>query len=339
MRKSFLKSSLLLILVCGVSFTVGYFFDEFARIKITNEGIWDFAVRQYGGEYTYISPLLECEINNTTDRHKYIPFEIPTLQRIKKEVQEKNPDVTLALYVRSLNNGPWFGINEWIEFSPASLMKLPVFMTYLKWIEKNPAIVEQDIIPSKLELPYDPAYPPSSTVEIGKVYKPKELLESMIIKSDNVALQALLLALPETINNTVMSELWLHFPENWDVNDFMTIQQYASLFRILYNAAYLSRDSSEYALSVLAQSEFNDGIRQGIPKEIVIAHKFGERGYIDEKTKEEVKQLHDCGIVYYKAYPYLMCTMTRGNDFKKLSSIIGQTAKIVHEEISKAFPQ
>lgn len=339
MRKWTIKFYSTLLFTCGVSFAGGYFFEELDWLRIQDAGNQDFAVRQYWGEYSFISPLLECEINNKIDRQKYIPFEIPTLQRIKTDIQEKNPDITLALYVRSLNNGPWFGINEWIEFSPASLMKLPVFMTYLKWIEKNPIIIEQDIITSELVIPYDPVFPPSSTVEIGKKYKPKELLESMIIKSDNIALQALLLALPETINNTVMSELWLHFPEDWNVNDFMTIQQYASLFRILYNTAYLSRDSSEYALSVLAQSEFKDGICQWIPKEITIAHKFGERGYIDEKTKKEVKQLHDCGIVYYKPYPYLMCVMTRGDDFKKLSSVIGQTAKVVHEEISKAFPE
>ena len=94
-----------------------------------------------------------------------------------------------------------------MEFSPASLMKLPVFITYLKWIEKNPIILEQDIVPSKLALSYEPAFPPSSTVEIGKPYKPKALLESMITKSDNIALQALLLALPDNINTTVMSEL------------------------------------------------------------------------------------------------------------------------------------
>jgi D-alanyl-D-alanine carboxypeptidase len=86
-------------------------------------------------------------------------------------------------------------------------MKLPVFMTYLKWIEKNPIIIEQDIIPAELALSYEPTFPPSSTVEIGKKYKPKDLLESMIIKSDNIALQALLLALPDNINTTVMSEL------------------------------------------------------------------------------------------------------------------------------------
>ncbi len=206
-------------------------------------------------------------------------------------------------------------------------------------MEKNPAIIEQDIIPSELILPYEPMYPASNTVQVWKSYKPKDLLESMIIKSDNLALQSLLFSLPEDINKTVLTELWIHLPENLNVGDFLTIQQYASLFRILYNAAYLSRDSSEYALSVLARSEFKEGIRQWIPEKVSIAHKFWERGYIDEKTKKEVKQLHDCGIVYYKQYPYLLCIMTRWNNFSELSKVLGQTAKIIHEEISKAFPE
>jgi chloramphenicol 3-O-phosphotransferase len=46
---------------------------------------------------SFVASFYKEEINETLLRNTF---------------QEKNPDVTLALYVRSLNNGPWFGINE-----------------------------------------------------------------------------------------------------------------------------------------------------------------------------------------------------------------------------------
>jgi hypothetical protein len=61
---------------------------------------------------------------------------------------------------------------------------------------------------------------------------------------------------------------------------------------------------------------------------IPVAHKFGERtGFAGG-----VKQLHDCGIVYYPKNPYLLCIMTRGTDFTKLESTIAAVSKMVYQE-------
>lgn len=70
-----------------------------------------------------------------------------------------------------------------------------------------------------------------------------------------------------------------------------------------------------------------------------MAHKFGERGYNDPETGKYIRQLHDCGIVYYKKYPYLACIVTKGDDFDENAKIIANTSKIIFEEISKSFPE
>lgn len=54
--------------------------------------------------------------------------------------------MTIGVYVRNLNNGPWFGINENEKYSPASLMKVPILMTFLKWIELDPSILMKKIL-------------------------------------------------------------------------------------------------------------------------------------------------------------------------------------------------
>ena len=41
----------------------------------------------------------------------------------------------VSVYYRDLLDGPWFGINESVEYNPASMMKVPVMVaevTYLK---------------------------------------------------------------------------------------------------------------------------------------------------------------------------------------------------------------
>ncbi len=62
---------------------------------------------------------------------------------------------------------------------------------------------------------------------------------------------------------------------------------------------------------------------------MIVAHKFGERSFLDKKTK----QLHDCGIVYHPAKPYVLCVMTRGDDFDKLSAVLRSVSALVYQEV------
>lgn len=122
-------------------------------------------------------------------------------------------------------------------------------------------------------------------------------------------------------------DLGIEIPSNQQYS--VSVRTYASFFRILFNATYLSRELSEKALQILSQSTFKDGLRGGVPSNITIAHKFGERG-----TEEYEKQLHDCGIVYYPEKPYLLCVMTRGKDFEKLGQAIQSLSRIIYEKIN-----
>jgi beta-lactamase class A len=85
---------------------------------------------------------------------------------------------------------------------------------------------------------------------------------------------------------------------------------------------------SEKALKLLSQIKYTDALVKGINNpQIIVSHKFGERTFND--TGE--KQLHDCGIVYIPQKPYLVCIMTRGDDFTKLSSSIAQISKTIYQ--------
>jgi beta-lactamase class A len=112
----------------------------------------------------------------------------------------------------------------------------------------------------------------------------------------------------------------------------LTVKSYASLFRVLYNSRYLPPELSEFALQTLADATFADGLRKGVPAEIQVAHKFGVR---DVPEEPDVKQLHDCGIVYHPVRPYLICIMTRGPDQRRNADIIGEVSDRVYKQVDK----
>ena len=83
---------------------------------------------------------------------------------------------------------------------------------------------------------------------------------------------------------------------------------------------------------MLSEVKFNKGILNGVPENILVAHKFGEM-----QTVEGERQFHDCGIVYYPKHPYLLCVMTRGQNWDELSSTIGETSKEIYTDIDQRY--
>lgn len=337
MKKIFiLPSYILILIVWGV---MGFFIEDLF-LNNDNSIIWwinsDYSVRQSG--YNFTNPLLECEIENRWERQKYIPFEANTINRINTEIIEKNPNVTIGLYIRNLNNGPWFWINENEKYSPASLMKVPILITFLKWIEADSLVQNKEILVNTDTNTSTQYFKPAKSLILGKNYTILELLEQMIMYSDNSAMNILVEMMPTELYNRVSKDLNIIIPDKNTTENYLSVKDVATFFRILYNSSYLNKDSSEFALNLLSRVTFKDGMRAWVPEDIVISHKFWERGYTDEKWNN-IRQLHDCGIVYYTQYPYLFCMVTKWDNFGTNAKIIADTSKIVFDEISQAFPK
>jgi hypothetical protein len=81
---------------------------------------------------------------------------------------------------------------------------------------------------------------------------------------------------------------------------------------------------SEKALQLMANSAFVKGIKAGIPDSIPVSHKYGE-------SLSAKKQLHDCGIVHYPQYPYIICIMTEGDDMDSLSSTLQEISSHIYK--------
>lgn len=305
---------------------VGYMLNQSNWLSLKEEFHQDRA-----GGYTFINPLLECEYSTDATFRMIRPFEEKIENLVKKEVNQ-NRASHISVYFRLLNDGRWFGISEDELFLGGSLFKLPVLMAYLKYAETNPGIFEEKV---KVEVSEDfnatRYFSSTKSIKNGETHTVLDLLIALIVSSDNNASAALFYKLPRETMDRVYTDLGLSIPSFTPGKDSISVRNYASFFRILYNATYLTKNYSEMALDMLADSQFDQGLTKGLPKEISVAHKFGERTIGNER------QLHDCGIVYFPKTPYILCVLTRGDDFVELSNVISSISSAVYTELKSQF--
>ena len=292
-------------------------------------------VRLNSSDYTFINPLLVCNISENR--------ELRELNELKKTVSDfidiniaSNKVEKLSVYLRDADTGKGFGINEDEKFSPASLLKVPTMMGILKHAEQLPAVLKKTVY-------FDGSFNDNSYESIqsknvivpGREYTVEALLASMVGKSDNNATRLLHEIVDDETINDVYRDLGIPIPKISIDTDFMSAKTYSFFFRVLYNATYLTRDFSEKALSYLSDAEFSQGISALTPPNVKVAHKFGERELFDVGTKSITShELHDCGIIYSPSRPYFLCIMTKGKEIKQLASIISSISETVYNGIT-----
>lgn len=281
-----------------------------------------------------INPLLEYEVSQDLFSSELKIFKDDIQKTVDNMKQEGKAD-KIAVYFRSLNDGPWFGIDEDENFFPASLLKVPIMIAYFKQAETNPEIL-------KKEIKYEETdknnfgnnaefFKGEKSIEAGKTYTVDELIKYMILYSDNNAKNLLLLHIND-VNDLikVYTDLGIASAiEAKSSDEVLSVHDYATVYRVLYNASYLSKEMSKKALGLLVEAKFPYGLSAGLPDNIKLANKFGEY------QTDTFKQLHDCGIVYYPSRPYIICVMTRGNKFEDLEQVLRNISKLVYEEVDK----
>lgn len=282
-------------------------------------------------KYQFINPLLECDEVEISRDTNLTGLRREISSQIDREIASKNI-ASAAVYYRDMNNGPWFGINENTKFSPASLIKVPLMIAVLKRTASDPKFLDQELtLPSTDYSKQN--IKPEVTLVPGQKYKISELLNNMIVYSDDAAFDVLNSQFTAQEMLQVYNDLGVDISQALQNpnGDIISVKDYASFFRILYNGTYLSLENSEYALELLSRVKYRQGLTAPVPTGIKVAHKFGERQFLPSGTK----QLHDCGIVYLPDKQYLICVMTRGEDFDKMSRFIAGVSKTTFDSLSR----
>lgn len=285
--------------------------------------------------YEFINSELGCQISEQDELEK--------LDILEKEIDNfvdaavvANKVTVVSVFFRDLKSKRWFGVNENENYSPASLLKLPLMMAYLKFAEIKPEIFSERILYQENEVESRAQnIKPTRSIEKGKSYTVEELINYMIVYSDNKATSLLYKNIDPVIFNRVYIDLGVYFPISGGLEqNFLSVKTYAAIFRTLYNASYLNRSMSEKALKLLSKVEFKEGLVAGVPSSIKVVHKFGEMSVVDPTNKNVLGlALHDCGIIYHPDFPYILCVLTRGENFENLQNVIKGISRIVYEEI------
>lgn len=331
--KDKIKPIYLAVLLYPVLFVAGLYISHFLPSNNTGRA---FTLRENDSNYKLINPLLLCNPTDEEDDAGYKGMNDKIKNFLSGDSAPKDSEV--SVYFRDLNSGRVSGINENTLFTPASLLKVPVMIAYFKLSESNQDLMYKTLL-------YDGSFDDNK----GEIFKTKndiapgvhtikDLLKSMVVDSDNNAFHLLVGNLAKE-NSKIMDEVFakLNFSIPSDISsytDFMSAKSYSYFFRVLYNATYLNKEDSQKALDLLAGPDFPQGIKSGIPDDVVVAQKFGERSVFSPDGKVLKRELHDCGIVYATAKPYFLCVMTKGSEFKDLLPVIQGVSRIVYDSVT-----
>jgi beta-lactamase class A len=315
------------LIMAGIGGFVGYSIKKTALISTT-------AIRQNNTSFKFIHPLLAVGRPDGMPTVGYESLAADTRTYINSAKDSGKVD-TASVYFINYGKGGSFSINEAEPYYPASLMKVVIMVAYLKKADKDPSILRHSLIYTKnyddlLDVnPFDE----KSSLVIGKPYTIEQLIDSMIIDSDNGAMNLLLGSMDDTYLSQVYVDLGISQPEV-DRDYTISAKDYSLFFRILYNGTYISPINSERALATLAKATFKEGLVAGLPKGSVVAHKYGEH-VLSSGGAANGFDLHDCGLIYNDNGTYLLCVMTKGKKLDDLKSTIAGIANIVSTAVAE----
>ncbi|HET7187822.1 MAG TPA: serine hydrolase [Gemmatimonadaceae bacterium] len=233
------------------------------------------------------------------------------------------PGAEVAVSYRDLATGDSLDIGADVDFHAASTMKIPVMIEVLRATEAGRLGLDQGILlvnqfhsiadgsPYSLDAGDD-----SDSLmytRVGQRVPVRELLERMIVRSSNLATNALIAlvgadranASAHTLGAThirVLRGVEDNKAYAAGMNNTTTSADLAVLLRRIELNEALSAESAQLMKQILLRQEFNGEIPAGVPPGTPVAHKTGSI----------TATLHDAAIVYPPGRaPYVLVVLTR----------------------------
>lgn len=321
------KALLLLVLCFSSGGIVGYVLHAPSGISDPTWG----PIRAPHGEYKMIQPLLACDFPSDVTSNQLHVLKTQ-LENDISDAAKNDKSINASVYLRPVNSGGSLGINEEKLYNPASMFKVVLMMTYARIAETHPDLFDKKLTMTDAIWSEEGVgnYYGTSSLIIGESYRVGDLIDTMIINSDNGAKDLLLKNIPTDELFRTLKDFGLEASKS-ETNDLMMSPKDISLFfRTLYSATYLDNLHSEVALEILSRTTFKDGLVAGLPYGTLVAHKYGE--FVDSSKSGNVDrlELHDCGIVYAPGNTYYLCVMTEGGTHEKLAKLISAISQHVY---------
>lgn len=171
------------------------------------------------------------------------------------------------------------------------------------------------------------------TVSAGAVYTNRELLELMIVHSDNTAAELLIRQLGydylrQTFTKLGLKDTEIH-PEGFrltsrpvEEDNITSPRDMAFLLEKMYQRELVSKEASDEMLDILKHQKLRDRLPRFLPNGWEIAHKTGLLR----------KACHDVGIVFSPKGDYMICVLTaHDKTYKNAKGFIASVARITYD--------
>jgi len=279
------------------------------------------SIESFKNEY----PLIDISRNLIPQEH-FINTLQPVREYLNELVKKEGPD-SISIYLEYLNTGANISINQDLRIFPASLIKVPLAFAVMKKVENGDWSLDNELVVMKDDRDY--AWGDVHKNPIGTRISIDKLIEEMLINSDNTAFRILYRNLSFNELQDVVFAVGLE--DLFNEEGKITAKEYTRLFRSLYVSSYLNRKNSEKILEILSKTPYDEYLGQGIPDDIIFAHKIGEN--------EDLGVVLDSGIAYVENRPYLISMLidykSNGMGRENALSIFKDASERVYKYVSE----
>ena len=257
------------------------------------------------------------------------------------------PGAVVGLYYKSLSSGELVTIAADSSFHAASTMKVPVMIEFFRQVERGGLSVDQPVllvnsfssIVDGSPFSVAPIDDSDSTMylRIGDRVSTRELVERMIVRSSNLATNAVIELVGAKHADSTAHALGarnMHVLRGVEdgkafqkgMNNTTTARDLGMLLEAIEKRTAASARSCDTMLAILSRQEFNDEIPAGLPPGTHVAHKTGSITAV----------LHDAALVYPAGRsPYVLVVLTRNIPDERVARVlIADLSRLVYEHVS-----
>ncbi len=244
---------------------------------------------------------------------------------------------TVGYIVKDLRTGDVVASNQAGVFPSASLIKLPIMVAAFQAAEEGRVSLSAPITLRRQDIRGGSGVLKFSAP--GTVFTLRELLEYMIIHSDNTATELVLQQLgfdycDKTFRHLGLQDTEIH-PDGFRLSsrrvadDNMTSpRDMAYLLEKIYKRDLVSADASGQMMDILKHQKLRDRLPRYLPTGWEIAHKTGLLR----------RACHDVGIVFSPGGDYLICVLTsHDSTYKVAKRFIATLGRITFDYYQTGF--
>lgn len=250
------------------------------------------------------------------------------VNEIEKLIWNLNENISILIKDLSSEN-EIYNLNSTEKLVSASIIKVPIMLAIFEEVKSGKVNLNDTILVTKNDILND-----TEIFENGEnYYSINELINWMIIESDNTATNVLLKYFGmENINNYIINVLNIKntYVQRYmldekaiknGLNNYMSQKDMLDIFTLLFSKKILNNELCEKAINILYNQRCQNQIMRYIFEPVKYAHKTGSLDYLS----------HDVGVMNIKdKLFYIGISIWNSSDKDGDKKLIGNIGKIIY---------